>query len=354
MGIVFATPAFRVQKARQDGEAKALLEARAASSLRLLTYNLFLRPPLINNRGEDYKNERLADFVQEINNFDVVCLQEVFALGSFRRQRLLREAALKGFIYQVTSQCPFFSTFLVDGGLVILSRFPVVGHGQVVFPKGMQSDALSAKGAVFARVQVGERLLNVFTTHLQATYNTDSMDPVHEEQRQRSIAVRDAQLATLRRFMVDMVGISGPGDGVIVAGDLNVDGRRGPEDGSDGFEYERMLDGLNMEREAGGTWPAAPLDVLREATGEHPITSGDAERLPSGQWVGKETVLTMKGEETTRKCLDYIFHYLPSVDSDWFTMQNAAVEPFFIEDRPYTQLSDHYGVACVFSVKEER
>jgi hypothetical protein len=50
----------------------------------VLTYNLYLRPPLVNSNGNDYKNERLAEFIKLIPKYDVICLQEVFALGNSR------------------------------------------------------------------------------------------------------------------------------------------------------------------------------------------------------------------------------------------------------------------------------
>ena len=44
------------------------------NKLRLLTYNLFLRPWGITNGGTDYKDERLAKFIEHyLGNYDVIC-----------------------------------------------------------------------------------------------------------------------------------------------------------------------------------------------------------------------------------------------------------------------------------------
>lgn len=43
-------------------------------TISLLTYNIFLRPPLIKNNKDDMKNERLSLFLEAMGEFDVICL----------------------------------------------------------------------------------------------------------------------------------------------------------------------------------------------------------------------------------------------------------------------------------------
>ncbi len=43
------------------------------NEIRVLTYNLFMRPPLIKNKIDDYKNERLEDIVRRLHNYDIAC-----------------------------------------------------------------------------------------------------------------------------------------------------------------------------------------------------------------------------------------------------------------------------------------
>lgn len=93
-------------------------------SLKLLTYNLFLRPPGIKTNFSDYKDDRLDDFIVLMNQYDIICLQEVFATLSPRKERLIKKAIKYGFYFIESSPDPsFFSRYLIDGGLVILSRF---------------------------------------------------------------------------------------------------------------------------------------------------------------------------------------------------------------------------------------
>lgn len=91
--------------------------------VKLLTYNLFLRPPGIKTNFSDYKDERLEDFLALIQEYDIICLQEVFGTFSSRKERLIKYAIKKGFYYIESSPDPsFFSHFIIDGGLVLLSR----------------------------------------------------------------------------------------------------------------------------------------------------------------------------------------------------------------------------------------
>ena len=90
---------------------------------KILTYNIFLRPPPVKNNDDDYKNERLKEFLKLIKHYDIICLQEVFGFLNHRKHKLIKNALKSGFLYFAESPSPsFYSTFLVDGGLLTLSR----------------------------------------------------------------------------------------------------------------------------------------------------------------------------------------------------------------------------------------
>jgi len=83
-----------------------------AVKVRLLSYNVFCRPPGIKNNSDDYKDERLNEIMTDevVGQFDVVAFQELFAFGSSRQQRVLEKARQLGFTHCVTSPKPgFFS-----------------------------------------------------------------------------------------------------------------------------------------------------------------------------------------------------------------------------------------------------
>jgi endonuclease/exonuclease/phosphatase family metal-dependent hydrolase len=141
------------------------------SRIRVLTYNLFLRPPPVKNNESDWKDERLIDFLQEIDNYDILCLQEVFEILSDRRHELIRIASKAGFFFYCKAPIPsFFSKFTIDGGLLILSRFPIISSEFIPFDYGVLSDALSYKGFIYAHIKIADADLVLFNLHAQASY----------------------------------------------------------------------------------------------------------------------------------------------------------------------------------------
>jgi endonuclease/exonuclease/phosphatase family metal-dependent hydrolase len=140
-------------------------------TIKVLTYNIFLRPPPVKNNENDWKDERLADFIKLLDCYDVICLQEMFGSFNSRKQELIKYANKSGLFFYVDSPSPsFFSKFLVDGGLLILSRFPIVESEFRPFRYSVLSDSLAHKGVIYAKIRVGDTYLSIFNTHLQASY----------------------------------------------------------------------------------------------------------------------------------------------------------------------------------------
>jgi hypothetical protein len=108
---------------------------------RILSYNIFLRPPFIKNNASDHKDARLEQFCAEVlPNYDIVALQEMFRFGSSRLSRLLSMAKRAGFLYSLTSPPKGLCDLCIDGGLVILSRLPFEHAEYITFQSGVHSD----------------------------------------------------------------------------------------------------------------------------------------------------------------------------------------------------------------------
>jgi len=112
----------------------------------ILTYNLFIRPPGIKNNEDDFKEERLDEFIEVMDSYDVIGLQEMFSSFSSRVNKLIDAAHKKGFYYSLKS-VPHgtFSSFLVDGGLLLLSKYPIIEDDGIIYSQGVQSDGLASK-----------------------------------------------------------------------------------------------------------------------------------------------------------------------------------------------------------------
>jgi len=54
---------------------------------------------------------------------------------------------------------------MIDSGLIILSRFPIVESDELIFNRFDDVDAMSAKGAVFAKIKIDESFIYLFSTH---------------------------------------------------------------------------------------------------------------------------------------------------------------------------------------------
>jgi hypothetical protein len=95
--------------------------------VRLLTYNIFVRP-LVNDGESDYKAERLKIFCEtQFSNFDIICFQELFNHLNHFTTDLIDAANKAGFKYYCVATPPsLFSWSTADAGLTILSRFPIV------------------------------------------------------------------------------------------------------------------------------------------------------------------------------------------------------------------------------------
>ena len=272
------------------------------NTLRLLTYNFLIRPPPITYNGNDYKDERIDALVNtHLRNYDIVCLQEVFGLLSFRRQRIINEAArVAGLKYSIHSPSAFPA--LTDGGCVILSRFPIVASDSVKFGCGMNADMLASKGCLYARIQVRPDVcMHVFTTHLQADYKKNI-----GRQRGGNLPnerMRRAQLRTLATFIKNKVDpfLVEHGDWpIVLLGDLNINSRRAPTDSADSDEY---LAALRVLSHAGFQC----RDLLAEShSGSHPVTICDSIELPDGTLQSTEPQLTPHNEFHWRRSIDYV------------------------------------------------
>jgi len=357
--------------------------------IRMLTYNIFMRAPapgFAHNTGDDRKDERLTRFVEHhLRNYDVVCLQEMFGSFSQRREWLLGEADRLGFHDKHASSTSVRPRFIMDGGLLILSRLPMVSRVSLTYDVGAHLDRLSAKGALLATLRCGPAgpLLHVCTTHLQSTYS--------EESAAHSSAVRHQQLTQLVGFLREQThDATGSGTRrrrgwpLILCGTLNFDGRQSATQGSHSEEYCAVVEFLRSEL-------GEVRDLLYDTVGSHPVTYADTKITSAGE-VPSERVLTNTSVYTTpgfkRRCLDYILFFPPesvvesleepsiSTSSDGAENEPHAsqirikpppepvvpatcqVEKFLVDrakdvGAPITQLSDHYGVEATLAIITE-
>ncbi|KAJ2546114.1 hypothetical protein EV175_005719 [Coemansia sp. RSA 1933] len=359
---------------------QAMFNNEGLPEVRVLTQNMFMRPPLIKNNKSDWKDARLDYFIEHIlPNYDVVCLQEMFEFASSRRSRLIAAAQKLGFGFYAASERQFVWNLAIDGGLVILSRFPVVATESLVYTRGTGPDWIPKKGVVYTKIAVhakGAALteppathVHVLTTHTQASYGDVVIT-------QPDVKIRLSQLHEFHGFLESVLPKHrAAGEPVVLTGDFNVDTRnhelsdpakvpyeRDVEDGvatsDEGAAMMAVLDGYGIDPSALGpdntdTFKGKTViefhDTLYERLGYHPVTFGNIVVDEQGQVHPRETVLTTQQDNMVMHSIDYVLWHNPEAHAGGIVaaIKDVGVTPNFTPDQPFTQISDHYGVSAL-------
>lgn len=371
--------------------------------IKILSYNIFMRPPFINNNGDDFKNERLDLILERIGDYDIVNFQELFKLMNGRKQKMRKESFKRGFKHSAIPQDPgCCSCFLVDSGLMTISTYQIVDSRFYLFKNSKGVDGFASKGLHFTRIKVGDKIINLGNLHLQASYSGQ-----YNDENKGYYQARLEQICELRNFINQHVkncqkmrmseqqggkgaegrGLSRSGSGgallkskiysnlpkvednelFLLMGDFNVNGlpkvqlpnnfklkdkeaREWVENQDGGFdEYDFLVWNLGNRGEG------KVVDLIKESNGgSSVVTFADSYINEEGEEVPKETVLSDKSDLKSKQALDHIFQILPfkNEENKVFNFQGKA-EPFFLdhkvsETQKLTQLSDHYGVSIEF------
>lgn len=262
--------------------------------------------------------------------------------------------------------------YLIDGGLLILSRFPIVERGQHAYSQGSGSDGICAKGVLYARVQLSPDLgdsLHVFTTHTQAG------------DRLKEYTIRATQLQEMHRFVTRAIRDDRDAP-VLITGDFNLDARHNLTHNAqqpaalplstaclESDVYQQLV--RDFERALGPDRRVFDLmkhhDTTRVGDAVHPITNGDGHS--SLVHVADPYALDKDG-----KCIDYMFFspgsrtrrastgdaahaggssHLRVVEMET-TVDHCDVAPLVDGQQlrlPITHLSDHYALRAEFALE---
>ncbi|KAI1288823.1 hypothetical protein EDD11_009641 [Mortierella claussenii] len=145
-----------------------------SSTISVLSNNVYFLTEII-NWGQRTRARLIAtsDYIQ---GHDVVVIQECFASAPCN---ILREGLKEHYPYQTStlghkisewdSTWGSFSSFnLQNGGVVVMSKWPIKEQHQFVFAGGCGFDQLSNKGFVYAVLNREGTNLHVFATHMQS------------------------------------------------------------------------------------------------------------------------------------------------------------------------------------------
>ncbi|EDP59737.1 hypothetical protein AND4_11284 [Vibrio sp. AND4] len=187
------------------------------NALQVATYNIWMIPSVSSNIFT-----RASMMEHSLSGYDVLALQEVFS----RHREPMFDALSAEYPYR-TEVVGGDSHAIYDGGVVTLSRYPILESDALVFDHCAGTDCYADKGIVYTKIDKNGEIYHIFNTHL-ASFDT------REAKRLRRL-----QLGLLRTFMLTK---QIPDDeAVIYAGDFNIDKN------SDFSEYLLMLATLEVD-----------------------------------------------------------------------------------------------------------
>ncbi|MEV7277473.1 sphingomyelin phosphodiesterase [Streptomyces sp. NPDC093111] len=298
--------------------ASAADTAATTPRLKVLTYNTFLMSKnLYPNWGQDHRAAAIpaAPFFQ---GNDVVVLQEAFdnsasdalkanAAGQYPYQTPVVGRSKSG--WDATGGS-YSATTPEDGGVTLLSKWPVVRKEQYVYKDACGADWWSNKGFVYAVLDVNGTKVHVVGTHAQSTDPGCSAGEAAQ--------MRSRQFRTIDAFL-DAKNIPADEE-VIVAGDMNVD--------SHTPEYATMLTDAGL--------------VGADARTGHPYSFDTAQN----------SIANYRYPTDPREDLDYVLYRAGNARPAGWT-NNVVLErsaPWTVsswgQSYTYSNLSDHYPVTA--------
>jgi endonuclease/exonuclease/phosphatase family metal-dependent hydrolase len=315
----------------------------------------------VSERHGDNKQERLRALCtpEVFGALDVVCLQEVFAVGSCYARELLDSARALGFGYHVwPSPAPICSLSPLGNGLMVLSRVPIVASRSMRFTSSVYADRLACKGAVYVHLRPGgpETDLHVFNVHLQSFYSEVDQ------------GARIVQREQLQELMTWIEEIATDGAPVVICGDFNLDAN--DPSGYDIISNTVLQRGFVDALGDPSTSVRAPTchiyyDVLGRECGTHRRDAAEMAKMKqreaqtsldyvffrpgvtqvcrelSGNSVGETTPLLLRRALTPRKGT--------STSAQSCRLEDATVRELSDSRIPMGFLSDHAAIECVLN-----
>ncbi len=211
-------------------------QASSGDQFKLLAHNVFLLPSTIKPGWGQQQRAALIAQASYIQGQDAVILNELF-------DNPASAILLDGLKSQYPFQTPvlgrtrsgwdatlgaYSETTPEDGGVAIVSRWPIEQRIQYVYSQGCGADYLSNKGFVYVRLNRNGQAVHIIGTHAQAA-DTGCPDG-------KGTAIRASQFDELRNFIAAK-GIA-LDQLVFIGGDFNVI--------KDSSEYSDMLERLQV------------------------------------------------------------------------------------------------------------
>ncbi|MFI6041072.1 sphingomyelin phosphodiesterase [Nocardia sp. NPDC051321] len=290
----------------------------ATPAIKVLTYNTFLMSKnLYPNWGQDHRAAEIpkSDFFK---GNDVVVLQEMFdneasdALKAKAKAEYPNQTPVVGRSkdgWDATGG-KYSAATPEDGGVTILSKWPIVRKEQFIFADACGADWWANKGIAYVVLSVNGSKVHVVGTHSQST---DPGCGAGEAARDRSLQFKEIDaFLTAKNIPAN--------EQVLLAGDLNVD--------SHSAEYGSMLADARLEPATARTGHPFSFDTKENSIANY--------RYPSDPREDLDYVLHRKGHA---KPASWQNRVIKESCPAWTVTSQG-------KDYTYTNLSDHYPVTA--------
>ena len=219
-----------------------------AGDLKVASYNVYM---LSRNLYPNWGQVQRADLIAKapfMESNDVIIFNEAFDNGA-------SDKLLSNFKGKYPNQTPvlgrstsgwdktsgsYSSTVIEDGGVAIVSKYPIETKEQHVYKNGCGADYHSNKGFVYAKINKDGKNIHVFGTHTQADDSSCSTGQAKD--------IRTSQFKELEQFIKEKK--IPKEDLVLIGGDLNVNKnatQNGTGTAGTDSEYSQMLSTLNVK-----------------------------------------------------------------------------------------------------------
>lgn len=201
--VLFLAVAFLFPENTSAQTAQTVLDpADATDSLKLLSWNIYMLPPVVKITGKRKRARAIGEKLAQ-SDYDVLVLQEAFHAGA---RRMIRHRLKE--LYPHENGPAFRKAFSLktSSGVWILSKYPIKELGKVRFrQKAGFDNKMARKGALMVEIDKDGQKFHIVGTHLNAGGSLD---------------VRTSQVRQIKDELID--AHHEPGTPLIVAGDFNI------------------------------------------------------------------------------------------------------------------------------------
>jgi len=195
----------RIEYIIEDGESNSLSNDKSPHVFDVLTYNVYMRPTTLYQNGQTIRAKALPS---QLSGYDAIVFQEVF---DDHARKILLTGLKSEYPYQSKILGSDGSVIGQDGGVVIISRWPIIKQKQFLFgPVCEGADCLAEKGISYVSLDKKGTTYHLFGTHLEADYGK----------------ITRQQLDLFKEF-IDHINPP-KSDPVLLAGDFNVNSETNP------------------------------------------------------------------------------------------------------------------------------